>query len=324
MPKRKDWVVYEKECSSLAQKRNYVLLGYVEPWNGHLTKLKLKCPIHGEWTSTSINKLQGGRGCPECKKDKVRNTFSVADTQHITDFMGTGKFPKGTVFTNTHIRNKGDVYWDYTCPICSKDEYTSAGVCNGVFRALGRSLKSGQLSCRCSKNYRFTSDQWTYRIKRACEDKGYDFLGWEGEIKANNKVLYSCPEHGVQTVKAFDIVIGHSCPACKGKNQKQAYINKILDESGNACALKFGIANNTKRRIKEQNAKNAFDMRPAAVYSFDDVASCRAAERKCLEVLECGVVNEFQLKDGRTETTRLGNYEIIKAIYESFGGVLQK
>lgn len=88
--------------------------------------------------------------------------------------------------------------------------------------------------------------------------------------------------------------------------------------------MKFGIANDSEKRLQAQNSRNAFQMVRIANFVFESVETCRAAEKACKTQLECLVINKFQMVDGYTETTGLENYQKIVEIYESFGGELQK
>lgn len=333
----KGWDVQKRECEEVARP-GITVLGFVEPWAGAHTKLMLKCEKHGEWDTTSINNFKkNGSGCKGCKADicgsrAEGNSFAsknaIPDEKHIEDFLATGAFAEGTRFVNTGVRtkNKTNVIWNVLCPICSTDVYVQAGLCDGVFEGLTTHLKQGKVSCRCSKRHIYTKDQWLFRFALMCEAKGYTFMSavYEGEAYSHGVVTYCCPEHGEQSMTVKNLMSGRGCPECSNKTQQLCYINEVRDEDNVTCALKFGIANDAEQRLKGQNSKNAFSMVQVAVYFFEDIKNCRLAERECLNILECGVVNKFQLSDGHTETTALENYDTIVGIYERFGGVLQK
>lgn len=333
----KGWDIQKKECEEVA-KHGITILGFVEPWNGAHTKLMLKCEKHGEWNTTSINNFKkNGSGCNGCRADLTTergkgNSFgnknAISDEDHIKDFLATGVFTEGTTFVNTGVKTKGNhnCIWKVTCPVCAVDAYSKAGLGDGSFEGRTTHLKNGRVPCRCSPRHIYSKDQWMFRFQMMCEEKGYTFVRaiYEGEAYSHGDVEYTCPEHGLQCMAMKNMMTGRGCPECANKTQQFCYINEVYDEDNNLCALKFGIANDAERRVKDQNSKNAFTMQQKAVYFFEDIKSCRAAERKCLKLLKCGVVSKFQLVDGYTETTYVDNYEIIEAIYESFGGVLQK
>lgn len=109
--------------------------------------------------------------------------------------------------------------------------------------------------------------------------------------------------------------------ACSPMRQQECYINWIIDDHNNAVGIKFGVANNSKRRIKNQNRLSVYEVRQHSVYTFPDVSSCKAAERACKEELETGIVLKRDMQDGYSETTWAYNLAKVKAIYERFGGV---
>ncbi|MNY53388.1 hypothetical protein D3C86_1891410 [compost metagenome] len=107
---------------------------------------------------------------------------------------------------------------------------------------------------------------------------------------------------------------------CSNNRQTKAYIN-ILSEGSTQIALKFGIANTVKRRVKEQNSYSIYDVVNCKTYQFLDKVACLAAERECKKVLFCGVVSKSDMPDGYTETTYLYNLDKIVEIYKKHGGV---
>ena len=112
---------------------------------------------------------------------------------------------------------------------------------------------------------------------------------------------------------------GCSCSRSR-HDQTQAYIHSVVDSGWDVC-LKFGIARDATKRHKQQQRKSALDILPLKVYNFPTTAQCRAAERECLNTLDCGTVSKRDMPDGYTETTYLRNLDAIIAIYKKHGGV---
>lgn len=324
MPKAKTWEQYKTECEAVA-KPGVTVLGWVGEWRGCHTKVKCTCTKHGEWCSTSITNFLVGCGCPRCKHEAIKGGIQMPDATHIAQFMSTGKFKEGTNFKRN--LNKSDkpgqrTYWDYTCPVCSKDEYTQAGLCNGVFTAQIYNLKMGKLACRCSKAYRYTKEQWEYRLTKECENRGYVFVGWKGKSWGDkSKFIYECQQHGEQNATPNYFLTGSGCPLCAGHNQQQCYINVVKD-GDLPVALKIGIAKDSDVRLKRQNVGNLFQMGRLALYNFTTIEECKAAEQECKTVLERGIVSKQDMPDGWTETVALTDYDKVVSIYERFGGVL--
>ena len=131
----------------------------------------------------------------------------------------------------------------------------------------------------------------------------------------------SCPDCG-ETGESVSNNLQQGCRscACSTHRQKECYINWVVEDC-EAVAIKFGIANNSKRRVKQQNLKTTYTLKQHSVYTFPDVTSCKNAERECKQELECGVVLKRDMSDGYTETTWVYNLDKIIEIYERNEGV---
>lgn len=320
----KTWEEYKVECETIA-KPGITILGWVGEWKGIRTKLRLVCPVHGEFNNTSINNFLRGMSCPMCGRERTREGSLTPDDAHVKGFMSTGKFKEGTIFKrNIHkIDHRGRYpYWDYTCPVCSDDEYVRAGVCNGVFTALRSHLKKGILACRCSVVYNYTKSQWEYRLAKECKSRGYVFIGWKGRGWGSRvKFTYECPLHGEQNnTRAADFLQGCACSMCAGHDQQECYLNVVKD--GNLpVALKLGIARDSDIRLKAQNSMNKLSMERMVLYRFPTIEQCKSAEKCCKRTLKRRIVAKQDMPDGWTETVALTDYDKVVSIYERFGGV---
>ena len=112
-------------------------------------------------------------------------------TKSQKDFVGTKfEIPKGGVLTVTGVigkDKKGPAIFSLWCSICSIDsELWSAGSISSVKGNLLR----GKAPCGCSKNPRWTEEQFRIRVKRECDKRGYTFNGWvNGGFKDNSTKL---------------------------------------------------------------------------------------------------------------------------------------
>jgi hypothetical protein len=139
----------------------------------------------------------------------------------------------------------------------------------------------------------------------------------------NSYWTITCPECGEQGVGlSGDLQKGHRPCACNMHRQQECYINWLIDDHNMAVAIKFGIANNSKQRIKDQDRHSVYTLKQHSTYTFPDVASCKKAERECKKELETGVVLKRDMPDGYSETTWAYNIGRVKTIYERNGGVL--
>lgn len=317
-----------KLCEGLG----YIFLGWEDD-----TKTKAKslfnylcpCSEHGIRTSC-IDRMSQGKKCNLCMnvfrgkaatKRQIGTAYNLKpDLKHISDFMQTGVFHKDTIFKRA--KRKG--YWFVVCPICSGDEYVKAGLCDGEFEAFSVDLKKGNRPCRCSRGYKFTSEQWTYKIQKQCNLKGYTFISWVDKIGVKCKFVYRCELHGDQVKEAGSFLSGTGCPECVNKTQQECYINQVFDEDGDLCALKLGIANDSKIRVKGQNSKNIFQMQQVQVWEFPTVKQCKDAETMLKNTLTRGVITKFSMYDGNTETVDLQCLPSIINVYILFGGILKQ
>jgi hypothetical protein len=117
-----------------------------------------------------------------------------------------------------------------------------------------------------------------------------------------------------------EIKNGNRSCNCTKIRQQEAYINLISNQD-QPLALKFGIAICSDYRAKTQNYKSVFSISNKYVFKFEDVVSCKAAEKECKETLPCGIVEKLLMEDGYTETTYLHYLDNIISIYKNHGGV---
>lgn len=131
-----------------------------------------------------------------------------------------------------------------------------------------------------------------------------------------------CPECG-ETNESLggNLRAGQRPCGCNIHQQRECYVNWLIDNNNMAVAIKFGIARDSKQRVKRQNSKTTYNVLNFCIYSFPTVQQCKQAERECLQELECGVVSKCDMKDGYTETTHIENLFKIIEIYERNGGV---
>lgn len=313
------WLVRARRS---AEERGIKFISFSGEFKGSGTKLRLQCLKHGTWESTTISSLvNSGKGCPSCGTVKASSASTKDDDSHVVEFMATDKFHKCTKFWRSERKSsqgRGS-YWFYKCPVCSEDEYCKAGLCAGIFESSVSELKGGFLSCRCSKSYRYTEEQWTYRMEKETKVNGHTFVKWLGKPSRRKTFQYLCPYHGTQETTASAYLRGKGCPSCAGHIQRQCYINQVFDEHL-VVALKFGIAKESRRRVRVQNSKNLFKMSNIGVWEFSSVKSCKAAEKQCKKELECGILTKRELADGHTETTHIKNLDRVIEIYENHGG----
>lgn len=316
----------ERKCKEIG----YIFHGWSTVYTGSSnTKLKLENPSTGNiWETTSLSGfLLKGHKDPSISRSeggqRLREILTKDVKSHEDDFIASGSFLEGTSFTrNTTLCNsRGEkVFWEYVCPCCSHDEYVKNGVCTGVFTAVGGDLKRGILSCRCSKSYRWSEEQRIYQIQKVCKSNTFTFLAWVGCYKgANTEFSWECDKNHkcVSNIHSF-INKRCFCQYCYDSGQRYSYISNIL-EGDDVIAIKYGITCNYSRRLIEQSNKTIFEMRPDKLFLYDDVGSCKRAEKE-IKSITSSILTKDQMPDGYTESISIAHYDLVLRIYKKYGG----
>jgi hypothetical protein len=312
-------ILIERKC----KEKDYVFHGFAEDFKGDKTKLKLECQKHEIWESARVGHLlYNSIGCPKCRND----SNSKPDSFYIDKFTDLKIFKNGMKFWKSErVNSEGyRVYWNYTCPICSNDEYVKEGLCSGIFEGYVGHILRSKLACRCASNYSWTQEQYEYRIKKKMRESETtdEFVGLKEPFKGSaTKFCRVCKKHGpyFTGINAY-LLKNHGCHECSNQNQQECYINFVKNKDS-IIALKFGIAKDSEQRIKNQNRKSCFSIEQHGVWSFPDVKSCKAAERYIKKHLKCRILTKEEMPDGYTETTSIENLGAIIKIYEMFSGV---
>ena len=259
--------VYTKYQQKIRVKREcidkgYEFRGFKGDFHGNQTKLRLYNPSTGNfWDTCTIANFFRGRGDPVEARIKVRNAHLLDDKVHIEDFYKAGFTKDYRFWKSERVDSRGSrVYWHYTCPVCSHDEYVQNGLCTGIFESTVRALKLGKGSCRCY-NYYWTQEQREYQINKICKEEGLTFLGWESEkgyINSSSKFIWVCTENHENSSYISSFRGGNRCGTCyrsictlygyyPDRKDEEDYLYVI---SFNDEYLKVGRSFNIEKRIK--------------------------------------------------------------------------
>lgn len=235
----------------------FTIESFDEAFDGLSTRVNLSCHKCGGSWKTSITCLLRGNGCAKCRSSNLAKINTKDDEVMINGFNnGDGWLDK--TFTRSENTNKRGhrVYFEYSCKNCSNDEYVNENICSGLFTTDSSSLKTGKLSCRCSKVYRWTELQREFQIKRYLEDKdNLLFCGWVDGYQNNlSFVNLECSLHGNFSVSFTNLMGAHSgCPSCCvtgfDKN-KPAWLYVILVKGDGRCFTGYGISNVIDKRLR--------------------------------------------------------------------------
>lgn len=332
MPVAKTWEQHKEEVQAVYDQagKPWKVIGWYGEWKGNTTKLICECSVHGEWRSTNISNAKTGNGCTRCKVEGFKQRFLIPDSAHIAEFnkASPDNVPR-KYYRSDRLDSRGfPTFWIYECSKCSHDSFVKAGVCSGLFEDTTTHLKEGGLACRCAKSYRYTSDQWIYRMTKACQERGYQFIAFVDKAGADYKFKYLCKVHGEQTIITRAYLKGQGCPGCKNRTMQEFYINAILDEYGeDTGAFKLGIAKDSDIRLKIQNANNNYFMQRVALFDIPSYQACRALEsllKNKKVVPSIGSIERLHMKDGYSETFLREDLAVVLSAINQAGGIMRQ
>lgn len=314
---------YRVKLSRIFKERNYKLLSVGE-FKGSKTPIVIECLTDGHVWETSINPLMNDNGgCVKCCEQARRKP----DDEMIDSFMASGVFVEGTRFWRSERKSaEGKIgYWNYTCPICSNDEYVEVGLCSGVFETRSNSLQIGSRSCRCSHGYEWSKPQREYQINKSIKDRGvpYKFVGWVDETTYRCKL--SCGEHGEWEPNLGSFLSKESeCPSCAQTGFDPSlpgsiYVLRIGTEQSGFTG--YGISNVLSRRLathRRSLADNGLLIEDSTVFNM------LGRNARSIEV---DIKSNFQrqpqdIEGFRTEATSYSNYnDVLKFVEDRVEGL---
>lgn len=124
------------------------------------------------------------------------------------DFIGTkfGPFLQLTVIGWNGERNSGGKKYSVQCSVCKEDS-TLYG--DGIFLITANKIKIGRIPCGCSRNTRWTKEQWKIKIKRECELRDYKFIGFFGKYSGRgSKIILETPFGQIDVVLLSNFIKG--------------------------------------------------------------------------------------------------------------------
>lgn len=141
LPRWKEWQ-YEVLAQRAAEKVKLWFVGWAEPYKKAYTRCLLECPIHGQYSTASLNGLiNNKRGCPRCWYDNAPLLQPKPDETMIESFLASGSFSSETIFYRSERKtSKGKrIYWFVECPDCGS-----------LGESLSSDLQAGKRPCTCS------------------------------------------------------------------------------------------------------------------------------------------------------------------------------
>lgn len=229
-------------------------------YKGSKSKLKVKCPTHGEFEILAGTLLKGSK-CPYCNWDKAKRKFSkTLDTflEEVKPLHPTYDFSK-VVYTNT--RTKVEV-------ICDKHGsffITPTDLLKGSGCNICGNIKIG-LSNKISK------EEYLERVYKKLKEVNSSLKIFEDTyVDRKSKITIECEKHGVMEIGAMALEQNKlGCPKCglEGikKSQTTSYsevLDKVTSKFGDKIKLKEDTYVNSKTKMTcECSAHGVFKATP--------------------------------------------------------------
>lgn len=177
------------------------------------TKVKIICPIHGEFEMRPMNHLLG-QGCPRCHGMYLTQEDII---KRFREVHGDKYDYSKVVFKKVHEKVK------IICPIHGEFEMTPS---KHYHRGDG-CPKCGKMSASEKLN---KNKEWFIQEAKKVHGDKYDYSQVVYK-KAQNKVKIICPQHGEFYQKASGHLQGHGCSLCNTSRLEEK-VRSLLDDGG--------------------------------------------------------------------------------------------
>lgn len=203
----------EKATIKFNGKYDYSLVNYIDA----KTRVKIICPIHGEFEQTPDKHLSKKHGCPKCASETRKEIFK----KPLEDFICQSKIKFGDKFDYSLVDYKNaHEYVIIVCPIHGKTIQTPARHLNSKYGC----QFCGHLET-WKHRQRVDNEIFIKRARKIHGDKyDYSLVDCKG---AYSNVDIICPKHGKFTQTAKSHYDGNGCPKCKS-SKGEAAIRRFL------------------------------------------------------------------------------------------------
>lgn len=182
-------------------------------YNNSFEKVKVICPIHGEFYSRP-NDLLNGHGCPACSNVKKLTT---------KEFIDKAKKIHGDLYDYSMVNYKN--YSEPITIICHKKDEN--GIEHGPFVQSPRNHLQGNRCPKCYRNFKKTTKEFIEQAKKIHGDK-YDYS--KVDYNGNKKpVVIICPKHGEFEQAPLYHLQGNGCIHCY--NERRGNSTKLGTEN---------------------------------------------------------------------------------------------
>ena len=224
-------------------------------------------------------------------------------------------------FIEQSVRTHGDSY-DYSKTVYTGDGEKVVIICkiHGEFEQVAGAHKSGKGCIKCAGVYQSNTQEF---ITKALSKWG-DKYSYENScyVKASEKLLVTCEEHGDFEVTPNNFLRGRGCPRCTKYGFKRN-IKSSLYVLHTDNMVKIGVTNRpVEERISEINRSSPEKFEPYCIYNMMGVDSL-SVERFVHRVFPLAYKTPASSFDGSTEcylvTNKTGVITTIEAFIEKEG-----
>ena len=177
------------------------------------TKVKIICPIHGEFLQTPSRHTNMKQGCPKCSHQSYPNTSEI--------FIEKARSIYGDKYTYDKVNYKNNkTPITITCPV------------HGDFNIRPDNFLHNHGCPKCGIHQRPQCRPWTTEefIKRSQELYGDKFTYEKVDYKhCESKVIITCKKHGDFLITPDNFLRGHNCPHC-ATSLLEMKVKQILDD----------------------------------------------------------------------------------------------
>lgn len=217
------------------KKYTYDISTYTKKTN----KMRIICPIHGEFWQSLQQHINKKQGCPICGKDKPKHRTKYSKRVSKEEYLElvNNKFGNKYKYNLDQYKNLSSSI-SIECPehgIFKQNAYYHLNSKSGCPKCSFKQLSESNMSC--------TTDF----IEKACKIHGdkYDYSKVE-YIDVKTKVCIICHEHGEFWQLPYNHLTGNGCPEC-GK-QRTNNSNKMTNEE---FIQKANIIHNSKYKYAD-------------------------------------------------------------------------
>ena len=252
-------------------KFDYSLVEY----KGNLTKVKIICPIHGEFEQIPKSHMKG-TGCVKC-----RGEYALTTERFI-------------FFSNEKHNNK----YDYSL-VNYKDMSTKVKIScpkHGIFEQTPGNHLKGHNCSSCSGVKVPTTEEFIINANKVHNNK-YDYSLVEYK-NANIKIKIICLIHGVFEQEPGNHTQGQGCPKCLGKNRTTEDLiidfNKIHNFKYDYSLIEFTKCNDKIKIICKKHG--IFEQTPQSHLSGSGCNICGGSKKKTNEefIIESNIIHNYK------------------------------